>query len=333
MNSVDKIKKNENPLISVIVPIFNMGKYLEQCLRSIATQTYANLEILCIDDGSTDNSLDICNEFSSIDPRFQTIHIKNSGVSYARNIGIENANGKYISFIDADDYIEPDFYEYLFSIIEKYSVDISYCGYRKIDVANNELVTPKKNNKVEIFTPLDACACVLAAKCGFSEYIWNGLYDKNLISTFLVNQAVGEDQIFTIETVLKAKKIGKGYDIKYNYRINYAGSRSINIMKRIEFQYSVFNAIKGVLDSYRVPQDIYKAFHLRRMRMELGLMDLYSNSQVHNEKVFSLLQRDLKNDTILSYDGILGKILAFIFSANEKAYRTFFHFKRKFAKY
>ena len=98
-----------NDLISVVIPVYRVEKYLERCVESVINQTYANLEIILIDDGSPDNSGNICDEYAKIDKRIKVIHKKNGGLSDARNVGIENSKGKYITFIDSDYYIEENY--------------------------------------------------------------------------------------------------------------------------------------------------------------------------------------------------------------------------------
>ena len=114
--------------ISIIVPIYNMEKYLNKGVNSIINQSYENLEIILVNDGSTDDSLNICNKFKKKDKRVVVLKKENGGLSSARNYGIEHANGKYISFVDADDYIEKDYIEKLYNCITKYKVKISIGG-------------------------------------------------------------------------------------------------------------------------------------------------------------------------------------------------------------
>ena len=116
-------------LISIIIPVYNVEKYLRKCLDSIINQTYKKLEIILIDDGSTDNSGKICEEYAKKDDRIIVIHKENAGVSSARNRGIELANGKYIGFIDSDDWIEENMYETLYQNLLQFDVDISMCNY------------------------------------------------------------------------------------------------------------------------------------------------------------------------------------------------------------
>ncbi|MCI8485617.1 MAG: glycosyltransferase [Clostridia bacterium] len=130
-------------LVSIIVPVYNCEKYLERCLNSIIKQTYKNLEILLINDGSTDKSLEIVKEFSEIDNRIIVIDKKNEGVSIARNIGIDNAKGEYITFVDADDWLELDAIDRLYNVIITEKVDVVRGNYYLNEVrANRESIAP-----------------------------------------------------------------------------------------------------------------------------------------------------------------------------------------------
>lgn len=106
-----KIRENETPLLSVIIPVYNTEKYLERCISSVVTQSYKNLEIFLVDDGSTDRSSEICDNWAERDSRIHVCHKINEGPGAARNIGIKMSEGGYITFIDSDDWIEPDMYE------------------------------------------------------------------------------------------------------------------------------------------------------------------------------------------------------------------------------
>ena len=120
--------REENPLISVIVPIYNVEPYLRKCLDSLISQTYKALQIILVDDGSPDNCGKICDEYSALDSRITVIHKLNSGVSSARNTGLDAAKGAYIGWVDPDDWIEPDMFEYMLEKATDYSADIVVCG-------------------------------------------------------------------------------------------------------------------------------------------------------------------------------------------------------------
>ena len=128
-----------NALISVIVPVFNADKYLKQCVTSILAQEYDHLEIILIDDGSTDNSLKTCELFAKVDSRIIVIHQDNAGVSAARNAGIEHSRGEYLAFVDGDDYISPHMMECMYKRIIEDQADMAVCGYRRVDEDGHEL--------------------------------------------------------------------------------------------------------------------------------------------------------------------------------------------------
>ena len=126
-----------NETISIIIPVYNVEKYLNKCLNSVIEQTYKNIEVILIDDGSTDNSGKICDEYAKNDIRIKIIHQQNGGVSTARNNGLEHATGKYITFVDSDDYIEKEMIETMAKKIMKKNADIVICGVTDRDEENN----------------------------------------------------------------------------------------------------------------------------------------------------------------------------------------------------
>lgn len=138
MNVDNKEIKENNDLISVIVPVYNVESYLRKCLDSIVGQTYKKLEIILVDDGSTDGSGSICDEYAKEDHRIKVIHKDNDGVSSARNIGIDNVKGKYILFVDADDIVNERYVEILYIELLKHKVDIVFCGIKSIYVKSGE---------------------------------------------------------------------------------------------------------------------------------------------------------------------------------------------------
>ncbi|MCM1186405.1 MAG: glycosyltransferase [Lachnoclostridium sp.] len=129
----------EQPLISIIIPIYNIKEYLPRCVRSVTAQTYKNLEILLIDDGSTDGTGELCEELAKGDPRIRVFHKENGGSSSARNLGIAKAQGEYLGFVDSDDYIDSHMYEHLYEAIEKYNVAVAQIGRDELDEEGKQL--------------------------------------------------------------------------------------------------------------------------------------------------------------------------------------------------
>lgn len=165
---------NCSPLISIIVPIYNVDNYLEKCLNSILKQTYKNLEIILIDDESLDRSGIICDKFAKKDSRIIVIHQKNQGVSGARNAGLNISHGEYIGFIDPDDYAHPELISNLFSAISESSADIAICGYNTVGIRNDRF---KLCNAV--WSGEEALNKLVLNK-EVTSHLWNKLFRKKI---------------------------------------------------------------------------------------------------------------------------------------------------------
>ncbi|WP_158295178.1 CDP-glycerol glycerophosphotransferase family protein [Eggerthella lenta] len=204
-----------NSLISVVVPVYNVELYIRQCVDSILAQTYPNLEIILVNDGSKDNCLAICEEYAKKDPRVRVIDKVNGGLSDARNVGIEAACGEYIGFVDSDDWIAPDMYEYLYRGIVEHDSDIALCEYYNV-WKNDARATYRP--AVRLFEG-DACLrSLLQLKIG--NYAWNKLYKRSLWEDG-IRYPVGkmyEDVRTTYRIMQKAKKVAALPEPKYYYR-------------------------------------------------------------------------------------------------------------------
>jgi len=201
-------------LISIIVPVYNIGKYLNKCVTSIVNQTYKKLEIILIDDGSTDNSGKICDEWKEKDNRIKVIHKENGGPSKARNYGIEVATGNYLFFVDGDDYIEQDMIEILYKNMIETGAQIVSGGYFK-EYFYSETVEYAKENY--IMTPKEAYERMLTRN-DFGNEIWDRLYKKELFEDlrFELNK-IPEDVGMTFKILDKANKISHIDKPVYHY--------------------------------------------------------------------------------------------------------------------
>ena len=164
-------------LVSIIVPVYNVEKYLSKCIDSILAQTYKNLEIILVDDGSKDNSGTICDEYSKKDKRIKIIHKPNGGISDVRNHGLKIATGDYIGFVDSDDYIAEDMFETLVSLLEKNDADISIVSF--YEYYNGKLIGVRENENVEIMNKVEAIKELLIDR-KIQSYTWNKLFKKEL---------------------------------------------------------------------------------------------------------------------------------------------------------
>lgn len=201
--------------ISIVVPIYNVEKYLRKCIESILKQTYYNLEIILVDDGSTDSSGEICDEYKNKDSRIIVIHQKNKGMSSARNSGIKCATGKYIGFIDSDDYIEKDMYEILLKNIIDYSADIAICGFAFVE--NNKVVPKEFTGDINVLDRQTALEELIKDR-KIQSYVWNKLYKREIWNNITFKSGVAfEDLDIMYKLFKKAKKIAIVDSLKYFY--------------------------------------------------------------------------------------------------------------------
>lgn len=205
------------PLISVIVPVYKVEAYLDRCIESIVSQSFRNLEIILVDDGSPDASGKICDDWEKRDERIRVIHKMNGGLSEARNYGIDVATGDYIAFIDSDDWIDSDMFQILYDALKKYNADIAECSWRCI--YSDRIEEETKNTGVTITaTNVEALKGELQWKY-FKPIACNKLYDRRKIF-FNVRFPVGklhEDEFTTHQAFYNAEKLVYIDISKYNY--------------------------------------------------------------------------------------------------------------------
>lgn len=213
---------NGNSLISIIVPVYNVKSFITVCIESIACQTYRNLEIILIDDGSTDNSGDICDEYALKDSRIKVIHKKNGGLSDARNVGIDLAQGDYIAFIDSDDFIYPEYFEYLYEMISKNNADMSSCQPVLVDENGNTMSTPiAGKDYIKIITGQENCMEEYVIGNKINTTAWGNLYKTSLFKESGIRYPFGkyhEDVFTTYRIIDLCEKIVIGNRKLYAYR-------------------------------------------------------------------------------------------------------------------
>ena len=207
------------PLISVIVPVYNVEKYLSKCLESIKNQTYTNLEIILVNDGSTDSSGKICEDFANNDSRIKLYHKENGGLSDARNFGIERASGTYFTFIDSDDYITQDYVDYLLKLVENSDAQIAI-GSHTICYESEKKTYKGLGQESQItITPKEALEHILLDD-GIDLSAWAKLYSSKLFKEIRYPKGLAfEDTATTYKLLLLCEKISYGGKSIYNYRI------------------------------------------------------------------------------------------------------------------
>ena len=248
-------------MISVIVPVYNVERYLKKCLDSIIAQTYKDLEILLIDDGSTDRSGRICNEYIS-DSRVRVFHTKNHGLSAARNFGLANARGSFIAFVDSDDWLEKDFIEKLHNIIKENNSDLAQSGYYRVVGENKEKINSTEN--IENIDKNEFLIRVLSPQTGFGLCPMK-LIKKKIIGDIRFNENLkaGEDALFNEMISQNIKKATfYGYPL-YNYRIN-----ENSAVKRFDKNYP---------NKYKISMEETKKYLLKNYSDNKKIMQCYYN--------------------------------------------------------
>ena len=207
-----------NVLITVVVPIYKVETYLKKCIESIRRQTYQNLEILLVDDGSPDNCPKICDEYAQIDERIQVIHKENGGLSSARNAGIDRATGEYISFVDSDDYIEANMIELLYEGILKHQCEIAICNHY-VEKGDQLLMELPPVDKEWVYTSQEATK-LLIEDTVIKSYAWDKLYKTELFQKVRYpNRRNYEDIATTYLLFDQANRICKLQGYEYYYQV------------------------------------------------------------------------------------------------------------------
>lgn len=231
--------KDFSPLISFIIPAYNVEKYIEKCVQSVARQTYENIEIIVVNDGSSDSTKELIDKLVVADARIKPVNILNKGVSEARNLGIQIAQGDYLVFVDADDYLAADYAEYMINLVRETNGDfcLSTCCYTKAGEDQSSKVT------IDILSPEDATALLLSPRIIVG--CWNKIFKKSFIIDngleFSTNLFYGEGLHFITKASQLANCVGVGNRKVYYYRRNNYSSATtkFNIDK-------IYNGIKAL---------------------------------------------------------------------------------------
>lgn len=322
-------------MISIIVPVYNVETYLPTCIESILDQTYKDFEILLIDDGSTDNSGKICDEYAKRDNRCIVIHQQNKGLSGARNTGLNHATGEYISFIDGDDYIHPQMLEILYEALQKGDYDFSMTLYKEVynkeqfqlisgysfnEICQDQLIyglynsSNKNNDYPEI---------------GF-HVVWNKLYKKDLIKSIRFIKTSSEDAVFNNSIYLKCRKV-----IVINKELYYWVQRLTSIthqginqtyVNKIQSFYQCLINIPSIYPQYKGPalEKLYKSFLYVR---------LYAKNTPYYAQAISLInkihkenKREFISNHYISYKY---KIILLTFLQFPQLYCWYINYKNK----
>ena len=282
-------------IISVIVPVYNVEKYLDKCVQSILNQTYDNLELILVDDGSTDNSANICDKYIKLDSRIKVIHKENGGVSSARNKGLDIAKGEFILFIDSDDCIHPQMIEVLYEGIKKNNSDISICEYKSYQ--ENEFIEKNIYNKDIInfnnYTNIEGLHNLQGDKSISFIVPWNKLYRKKIFNNLRYDEGRIHEDEFIIHKLLYECNL-----ISYTSLELYYYLKRNNSIMDLQNNRSYLDA----LDAYSERIEFYKKINQKQFIKDLELiyvghfLDYYNrikNSHENNKKqvMYEIIKR------------------------------------------
>lgn len=291
--------------VSVIIPVYNAGQYLNKCLDSILNQTYKNIELIVINDGSIDNSLDILNQYSKKYKNIRIINKENAGVSEARNDGIKNSNGEYLMFVDADDWIDIDMIEKMMDFVHINKADIVKCGYVRDSITKQEFfpIAPKMNvysydNKQLLYDEF------------IKNYNYNSsctqIFNKKLLkNNILFNSKIkiGEDLLFNMELYTNAEIIVSLPECYYHYFYNDNSATTkkklSSIITRcedaIEVYYHYFNYYK----KWNLPDKYYEKICYRVIKeLNVKLITLYRLNDISKKERKKIVHNYINNEKI-----------------------------------
>lgn len=310
--NIDLNKNNVSesmPLISIIIPVYKVERYLKRCVDSVVSQSYRNIEIILVDDGSPDNCGKICDEYAKADSRIKVIHKENGGQSSARNSGLDLSNGEYIGFVDSDDYIDSEMYETLLKLSLEHNADIVECECRA-GKSENFSVYGKNDHTVEIYSNLEAIEKFYFGEQinGLTSMVWDKLYKRHLFDKvrFYDGYNIREDANITPKLFYHSDKIIKYNYNMYNYCIESPDSSSLSIsMNKFYDPVVLMNDLKEFYDD--INQPMYSNFAYAMYVGALLECEYYS-FLVDDKKINSIVAKELKCIRIdKSNDEFIGK--------------------------
>lgn len=316
-------------MISIIIPIYNVEKYLDKCLESVLNQTYKNLEIILINDGSTDRSPNICNKYYKKDKRIKLINKKNEGVSSARNTGIELSKGKYIVFIDPDDYVTYNHIKVLYDCITRYNVDLVISNAIEI---NEEGVVVKNEEKKSFLMDKDQCLKELLSDDNFYHMCWGNMYRKELLEKIRFNckYRIAEDLDFLYKYI---KNIKSAYFLSkntYYYLIREGSATNSTYSEVWNDELKICNSI--INETMKLENDLNKYAKRKYIMLNMDQVHRFSlnKEQINNFKNnIKLYKNEVCNSKFLDYKENF-KVRLFLNSYY--LYKFVFHIRKKIKK-
>lgn len=312
-------------MITVIVPVYNVQRYLDRCVTSIIKQKYSDLEIILVDDGSTDLSGEMCDEYAKKYSRIRVIHKANGGLSSARNAGIEQAKGEFISFIDSDDWIGEEYFSYLSALIQENDADIAECDFKYIDDDNKLYNSPHDNGECIVYTTEQAIRSLLLGN-NIVTSAWGKLYKCRLFEKLRYPEGkIYEDIPVTYEAILQSKRIAFGCRAHYYYYLRRDSiSNSAFSPKRMDAMRHLQYAVGRVNEKYPYMKKECGVALFRMAFAILSEIEPSADNMVYLREMESCVRENRKNVIFSSETSYKWKIKAIVslFGNNAVRYIT-----------
>lgn len=321
---VENVEGGKKPLISIIVPVYNVERYLDRCVQSLISQTYENLEIILVDDGSLDRCPKLCDEYEKKYSNIRVIHKENGGLSSARNAGMAVAKGDYIGFVDSDDWVEPTMYAYLYEILIDYDADISDICCIQTD-GNKKIINT--DEKINIYSGDDILIRYLerglSEKKGAPYTVWRKLYKKEVINGELFKEGIlNEDICYNYSVMRRAKKVAESNQIFYYYFQNSAGISGGKLKKKDLVLLKVTDELvelAGESDNKLIVE--YAKMKRARSDFSLLMKAALNGMEGVSDKQLDIMQKNLRKNLKLIFKSpmsITRKLICLAFAINRK---------------
>lgn len=296
--------------VSVIVPIYNMERYLVRCIESLLGQSIRNIEIILVNDGSKDKSLDICTRMAHENPGIvKVIDKPNGGLSSARNAGLKVAEGEFVCFIDPDDYVELTFIEKLYTAIIRDKSDVAVCGVC-VEYVNRQYTVKEFIDSPGLFKELEIKQAILQLDdVGIFNYAWNKMYRKNILSSknivFDADGVPGEDLLFNCKVFQNITRVTLVKECLYHYMRRDVASLVNTYKSNLYCKVTIFNkARESLYDFWGINSDIGKRCYARHYCEYIlpCIFNLYRpNASIHFRERTMLIQQIISDDKFIAY--------------------------------
>lgn len=314
--------------ISVVVPVYKVEEYLDTCINSIITQTFRDLEIILVDDGSPDRCGEICEEYAKKDTRIKVIHKANGGLSDARNVGFEASSGEFISFIDSDDYIHPTMLQKLYEVCRKNNLKMAGCDFQYI-FDNSDTVISGSTGITEVLSAEEFFLRIIDTHKFLEMTAWNKLYHRSLFANGVryPKGKLFEDQGTTYRFVFQNEKIAHVSEPLYSYRKQRAGAiTSQNYSLREKDRIEMTSHMVEYVKKYH-PNIVTEVITYKVINCNLGILNTMIKAGAKDKEMISELKKDtLKNMTYVIKSNVTGvkKIQIVISAISFELYKSLF---------